>query len=1197
MTLASLQAWTNAAVFSNSFGGVSPAALNALLNGILEEILIGDSSGLVTAAQFPALTGPVTTTAGSLMTSVSAGAITSAMLASGAAAANLGFTPLNPANNLSDVVAASTARTNLGAGAANGLATLDSTGKLPSSQLPTSVTGALNFKGTWNASTNSPTLASGTGTKGDLYVVATAGTTTLDGVSSWSVGDWAIYNGTAWTHVAAVTAGVLSVAGLSGAVSASALSAAITAAAGTLTGSTLASGVTASSLTSLGTLGALTVSGTATSGAFVAANGGGVKFADTGGLTTFGAKGAEISTASDNNLYFDNYEAGHTFRVSASFTESLKISATGAVTVLNTLGVGAPATVPLDILSAQTYGPHLRITSSGAEAGLQLNSTSTGGRQYDIVSGGSGGSYFGGSFGIFDATASVTRLAITAAGNLGIGTTTPSYAVDIATSQSLGPHLRIVSSGQEAAVQLSATSTGGRNWEIISGGSGGSFSGGSFGVYDASASAVRLAISPAGNVGIGNPSPSYPIDVATSQSLGPHLRIVSSGQEAAVQLSATSSGGRMWDLVSGGAGGALIGGSFGIYDATASAVRLAITSAGNVGIGGSLAPSEKLEVNGAIHLDSATPNSSTNALYNNAGVLTWNGAALSSFVASGTGGVTRALQAKLNDMVWLDDYKSIFDSDDTAAWQRAANQCGALLASGQGVAVVMLRSRAHYVSGTITHPPNTGYMHLGPKNACSVIRTGDYGSTIVCGVNGGAAAGAFIGVGVFFVHGTMYVSGSNALSTPLATSGGHIELFGAQDCILRDNIFWRHRVAIIFHGGSILHVEDNTFVLVWDPTYSAAQEGLASIWLDAASSFGNPKDFYPSGNQYMGGDNSANPRSRTITDANGNSQTLSMIPMMGPINHWLVDGCETIDGSHEYLGNASQANIFLRPKGANGYIGNVRLDGFIYDGAGNAQVFVQMDPTSTKPVKTLELSAMQCNGELTTYQGIVILSQGGLSSVEDLTLDNVSVSATFGSSLILDGVDTFTITGGSKFTNYNCWFVTPNSAPIDLNFGAAIWVKGPDTENLYGLIDDISIGGWGNNLALVGGQYLGVFVDGAQDKVHIGRVAYLGVNGMTGVSQDQPVTLAGGATYTANAWTRTYFCNTGGGAITVNLPANAPPGCEIVFTDIYNASAANITISPNAGYIGGSTGNLVMNTQHASIKLKSNGGNNWWLSL
>lgn len=61
--------------------------------------------------------------------------------------------------------------------------------------------GVLSYQGTWNASTNTPSLASGVGVKGYYYVVSTAGTTSLNGISSWDEGDWAIYNGTAWQRV------------------------------------------------------------------------------------------------------------------------------------------------------------------------------------------------------------------------------------------------------------------------------------------------------------------------------------------------------------------------------------------------------------------------------------------------------------------------------------------------------------------------------------------------------------------------------------------------------------------------------------------------------------------------------------------------------------------------------------------------------------------------------------------------------------------------------------------------------------------------------------------------------------------------------------------------------------------------------------------------------------------------------------
>ena len=68
-------------------------------------------------------------------------------------------------------------------------------------QVDAATLGALKYAGTWNASTNTPTLASGVGVQGQYYVVSVAGTTNLDGVTNWGVGDWAVFNGTVWQRV------------------------------------------------------------------------------------------------------------------------------------------------------------------------------------------------------------------------------------------------------------------------------------------------------------------------------------------------------------------------------------------------------------------------------------------------------------------------------------------------------------------------------------------------------------------------------------------------------------------------------------------------------------------------------------------------------------------------------------------------------------------------------------------------------------------------------------------------------------------------------------------------------------------------------------------------------------------------------------------------------------------------------------
>lgn len=79
------------------------------------------------------------------------------------------------------------------------------------------VIGALVYKGTWNAATNTPTLQSSVGNKGDYYVVSVAGSTNLNGITDWQVNDIAVFNGAVWQKIDNTDA-VLSVNGQTGAV-------------------------------------------------------------------------------------------------------------------------------------------------------------------------------------------------------------------------------------------------------------------------------------------------------------------------------------------------------------------------------------------------------------------------------------------------------------------------------------------------------------------------------------------------------------------------------------------------------------------------------------------------------------------------------------------------------------------------------------------------------------------------------------------------------------------------------------------------------------------------------------------------------------------------------------------------------------------------------------------------------------------
>lgn len=110
-------------------------------------------------------------------------------------------------------------------------------GKLPTSLLPEAVLGAMKFRGFWNAATNvvtyqgsnvGPIPAASAANLGYYYIVQTAGTTNVNGITDWQVGDWAVSDGGAFDKIDSSDM-VTAVAGLQGNISAAALTATLNA--------------------------------------------------------------------------------------------------------------------------------------------------------------------------------------------------------------------------------------------------------------------------------------------------------------------------------------------------------------------------------------------------------------------------------------------------------------------------------------------------------------------------------------------------------------------------------------------------------------------------------------------------------------------------------------------------------------------------------------------------------------------------------------------------------------------------------------------------------------------------------------------------------------------------------------------------------------------------------------------------------
>lgn len=97
----------------------------------------------------------------------------------------IGYTPENISNK----------------GIASGYVPLNTSTKIDTAYLPDSIVGQLHYVGTWNANTNTPTIVSSTGNKGDYYIVSVSGSTTVDGISDWVIGDWLVFNGSTWDKI------------------------------------------------------------------------------------------------------------------------------------------------------------------------------------------------------------------------------------------------------------------------------------------------------------------------------------------------------------------------------------------------------------------------------------------------------------------------------------------------------------------------------------------------------------------------------------------------------------------------------------------------------------------------------------------------------------------------------------------------------------------------------------------------------------------------------------------------------------------------------------------------------------------------------------------------------------------------------------------------------------------------------------
>lgn len=200
-------------------------------------------------------------------------------------------------------------------------------------------------------------------------------------------------------------------------------------------------------------------------------------------------------------------------------------------------------------------------------------------------------------------TNNVERMRITAAGNVGIGTTSPSGLL----------HL---SSTTIAETFISATGAGGRTWRIGTGDTSSGL-GGAFRIYDQTGTAERVRITSTGNVGIGTASPDAKLVVAGDSTGTAKIGGISSGGNyTGISLNGTLNGSNYHLLSAPDDPNLYINrpSSRDIRFLENNSLQAIIRTGGNVGIG-TANPGSLLQVNGGVAIGySASTAAPTNGL-------------------------------------------------------------------------------------------------------------------------------------------------------------------------------------------------------------------------------------------------------------------------------------------------------------------------------------------------------------------------------------------------------------------------------------------------------------------------------------------------------------------------------------------------------------------------------------------------------